>query len=225
MNLCYSSNEILINSLQTTQKAKQLMKKVDRGYFCIDDRSAYCDKPQRILMNQTISAPHMHAKALEYLSPNLKPGSTVLDVGSGSGYLTACFGEAVKVYHPNHTLRGKVIGLEYYQPLVTYSIKRTNTYLPHLFTYPSRYQIIHGSGWEGYPAYSEKEIYDAIHVGASCDSIPIYLVYQLKKNGRMVLPLKMNESESHIFCILRKTKKGNIVIRQMDYVRYVPLLK
>ena len=102
MNLCYSSNEELVNSLQTKETVKQLMKKVDRGYFCIDAMTAYCDKPQRILMNQTISAPHMHAKALEYLSPNLKYGSTVLDIGSGSGYLTACFGEAVKVYHSNH---------------------------------------------------------------------------------------------------------------------------
>ena len=225
MNLCYSSNEELVNSLQTKETVKQLMKKVDRSYFCIDARTAYCDKPQRILMNQTISAPHMHAKALEYLSHNLKSGSTVLDIGSGSGYLTACFGEAVKVYHTNHKLRGKVVGLEYYQPLVTYSIKRTNTYLPHLFTYSSRYKLIHGSGWDGYPKYSKKEIYDAIHIGASCDSIPVYLLYQLKKKGRMVLPLKMNDSESHIFCILRKDKKGNIFIRQMDQVRYVPLLK
>ena len=35
-------------------------------------------------MNQTISASHMHAKAIEYLQEKLTPGSKVLDVGSGS---------------------------------------------------------------------------------------------------------------------------------------------
>eukprot|EP01050_Picozoa_sp_SAG11_P034981 SAG11_NODE_12596_length_695_cov_1.080537_1_plen_107_part_10 len=47
---------------------------------------------QRIGFGATISAPHMHAYALEWLSDRLKPGSKVLDVGCGSGYLTACFG-------------------------------------------------------------------------------------------------------------------------------------
>ena len=34
---------------------------------------------------QTISAPHMHATALELLAENLQPGCSVLDVGSGAG--------------------------------------------------------------------------------------------------------------------------------------------
>ena len=33
----------------------------------------------------------MHAYALEVLKDKLKPGAKVLDVGSGTGYLTACF--------------------------------------------------------------------------------------------------------------------------------------
>jgi len=37
--------------------------------------------------NATISAPHMHAHALELLKDHLKPGNKVLDVGAGSGYL------------------------------------------------------------------------------------------------------------------------------------------
>ena len=33
----------------------------------------------------------MHAHALEILHDKLIPGARVLDVGSGTGYLTACF--------------------------------------------------------------------------------------------------------------------------------------
>ncbi len=43
------------------------MRKVDRGDFC-DPSSAYEDCPQRIGYNATISAPHMHALCLEWLS-------------------------------------------------------------------------------------------------------------------------------------------------------------
>ncbi len=32
----------------------------------------------------------MHASALELLRAHLYPGARVLDVGSGTGYLTAC---------------------------------------------------------------------------------------------------------------------------------------
>jgi hypothetical protein len=44
-------------------------------------------RAQDIKFGATISAPHMHAIALEYLKDYVKPGNKVLDVGSGSGYL------------------------------------------------------------------------------------------------------------------------------------------
>lgn len=43
-----------------------------------------------------MSAPHMHAHCLEVLEPMLRPGARVLDVGSGTGYLTACMGFMVR---------------------------------------------------------------------------------------------------------------------------------
>ena len=71
------------------------MIQVDRGDFT--DSFPYFDSPQRIGFNATISAPHMHAYALEYLYPalnnfkNFNPSNfRFLDIGSGSGYLTVC---------------------------------------------------------------------------------------------------------------------------------------
>jgi protein-L-isoaspartate(D-aspartate) O-methyltransferase len=60
---------------------------VDRKYFA--PHSPYIDSPQSIGFGATISAPHMHAYALEYLYPKLINSNYVLDVGSGTGYLTA----------------------------------------------------------------------------------------------------------------------------------------
>ena len=54
----------------------------------------------------TISAPHMHAKALEILSSHLQPGCCVLDVGSGSGYLSVAMAQLVG---PS----GKAVGIDH----------------------------------------------------------------------------------------------------------------
>lgn len=57
----------------------------------------------------------MHAYALEILKDKLKPGSSVLDIGSGSGYLCACFASMVGK-------TGKVIGVEHIEELAKMSI-------------------------------------------------------------------------------------------------------
>lgn len=51
----------------------------------------------------------MHAHCLELLEDHLKPGARALDVGSGTGYLTACMGLMVK------DEGGKVVGVEHIQ--------------------------------------------------------------------------------------------------------------
>ncbi|XP_071617980.1 LOW QUALITY PROTEIN: protein-L-isoaspartate(D-aspartate) O-methyltransferase-like [Heliangelus exortis] len=61
----------------------------DRGHYI--KYFPYMDSPQSIGYKATISAPHMHAHALELLKDQLVEGGKALDVGSGSGYLTACF--------------------------------------------------------------------------------------------------------------------------------------
>lgn len=51
-----------------------------------------------------------HALGLDILSGNLKPGAKVLDVGSGSGFMSACFafmvGPSGHVYGVEH-IKGK----------------------------------------------------------------------------------------------------------------------
>ena len=63
------------------------MEQVDRKFYC--PSSPYQDSPQGIGYGVTISAPHMHAWALELLIKKLKTAKNALDVGSGTGYLTA----------------------------------------------------------------------------------------------------------------------------------------
>lgn len=63
------------------------MESVDRKYYA--PNNPYHDSPQPLGYGATISAPHMHAYALEHLQKHLLNAKKALDVGSGTGYLTA----------------------------------------------------------------------------------------------------------------------------------------
>lgn len=82
-NYAFSGNGIIKSA-----RVEEAMSHVDRGNY--SPRNPYMDAPQGIGYGVTISAPHMHAHALELLKEQLVPGERALDVGSGSGYLTAC---------------------------------------------------------------------------------------------------------------------------------------
>jgi protein-L-isoaspartate(D-aspartate) O-methyltransferase len=57
-----------------------------------------------------------HAYASEHLLPYLHPGAKVLDVGSGSGYLSA-------VLHHLVGPTGKVVGIDHIPELVDWSVE------------------------------------------------------------------------------------------------------
>lgn len=89
------------------------MLQVDRAHYC-SARDPYLDSPHVIGYGATISAPHMHAYALEVLADKLVEGAKVLDVGSGSGYLTACMAHMTGP-------RGVVYGVDHIKELVKLS--------------------------------------------------------------------------------------------------------
>lgn len=85
----------------------------------------YTDAPQGIGYGVTISAPHMHAHALELLKNHMTNGSRALDVGCGSGYLTVCMslmcGEA-----------GKAVGIDHIPELVDFAKRNIMNDKPQL---------------------------------------------------------------------------------------------
>ena len=187
--------EQLTNSIPTTIFTKKLMNKIDRKDFLITNKNhAYIDRPLNLIDGQTISAPHMHARAIEYMEPVLKIGNSILDVGSGSGYLSACYAEAVKVYNKNSKKRGKVVGIEFHAKLVNHSKRCILERYNLLNTYTRNFILMHGDGKKGYPVSSLRETYNGIHIGAACDYIPRILLAQLKKKGIMLIPLKINNN-------------------------------
>jgi protein-L-isoaspartate(D-aspartate) O-methyltransferase len=152
----------------------------------------------------------MHAYALEMLQDKLVPGARILDVGSGSGYLTACIARLVQ---PG----GKVIGIEHIPELIDLSIKNIGKN-SRSFLDDGTLQIVLGDGRLGYPQGGP---YDAIHVGAAASERPKALIEQLKPGGRLVVPVGVG---SQTMMIYEKSLDGREVYEQGTLgVRYVPL--
>jgi len=194
-----------------SKEVENAMRQTDRGLYSKDKQEAYVDVPHSIGWNVTISAPHMHAQCLELLKNHLKPGMKALDVGSGSGYLSACMARMIGI-------DGKVIGIDVISPLVEWSIQNMNKDDSTLLS-SKRVTLKVGDGWKG---EIESAPFDCIHVGAAAESVPKALIEQLKKGGRMVIPV--GTVEQYLVQIDKKDD-GSIVQQSIMGVRYVPLVK
>ncbi|KAK6795056.1 hypothetical protein RDI58_008509 [Solanum bulbocastanum] len=193
-----------------SQKVTEIMETVDRGLFVPEGTPAYVDSPMSIGYNATISAPHMHAMCLELLKDRLQPGMHALDVGSGTGYLTACFALMVGP-------QGRVVGVEHIPELVAWSIKNVEKSAAAPLLKEGSLSLHVGDGRKGWPEHAP---YDAIHVGAAAADVPQDLIDQLKPGGRMVIPVGTFFQDLKV---IDKKLDGSISVRSETSVRYVPL--
>jgi protein-L-isoaspartate(D-aspartate) O-methyltransferase len=214
------SNDLMVAHLFKTKVISEhiadAMRDVDRANYMPSEfkGDAYASHPQLIGYNVTISAPYMHGHCLELLKENLKPGARVLDVGSGSGYLTAVMGKLVS---PN----GCAIGIEHISELVEISehnVKKGNADLLK----NGVVRFVQGDGREGFP---QSAPYDCIHVGAASAAVPAALVDQLKPGGRIAIPIGRQDSFSgQKLMVYEKDQDGKVSSRVAHSgVIYVPL--
>uniref|UniRef100_A0A8D9BF70 protein-L-isoaspartate(D-aspartate) O-methyltransferase n=2 Tax=Cacopsylla melanoneura TaxID=428564 RepID=A0A8D9BF70_9HEMI len=156
---------------------------VDRGHFCAhNDSRKYMLAARDIGYGSIIDNPVQHAEVLELLKDKLVPGAKVLDVGSGSGYLTTCFAHMVGK-------NGSVVGVEHIPEIVAHASNVTTLHYPKL---NKRIKFICGDGRLGYP---EGGPYDVIHVGASSEVVPKALHNQLKPFGLLYMTAIENQDD------------------------------
>lgn len=157
----------------------------------------------------------MHASACESLLQYLQPGATVLDVGSGSGYLTHVLAELVQ---PG----GTVVGLDHIQALC--DLGQTNTSKSpegRAFLSQGRIVYVKGDGRKGHTGPGSEGGFDAIHVGAAASGWPEPLIAQLKSPGRMFIPV--DEGGQQYIYVADKDAQGSVTKTRLMGVRYVPL--
>lgn len=206
---------LLANGVFRSNAVALAMQQVDRADYV--PNHPYEDAPQGIGHQQTISAPHMHAEALERLVDKATlPGAKVLDVGSGSGYMCACFA------HLNPS--AKVIGIDRIDSLVDLAISNVKKHDSELLE-SGRVEIHSGDGWAGWPAQAP---FNVIHVGAAAEDIPKALLSQLSIGGRMIIPVGPQSSHQTLLMIDRigeQNSEKDFQIQRIVDVRYVPLVR
>lgn len=153
------------------KRVVEAMRKVPRELFVPPAQRdfAYDDRPLSIGYGQTISQPYIVAMMIEAL--DLKETDTVLELGTGSGYVAAILGELAR----------KVVSVEIVPELAEYAAgvlsdlgyRNVDVHLVPKSTL----------GW------MQDAPYDAILVSAGAPSIPQMLLGQLRWHGRLVIPV------------------------------------
>ena len=186
----------------TDEKVLAAMARVPRHKFTPGAyrSQAYEDRPLPIGESQTISQPYMVALMLDALT--LAPTDKVLEIGTGSGYVTALLAELV----------GAVVSVERHAALAI----DARALLERLGY--SNIRVITGDGSRGFP---ECAPYDAIIVSAAASALPPALVAQLAEGGRMIIPVGPPDSQQ---LQLVRMRDGVAQITLRELCRFVPLV-
>src|SRR5262249_50897895 len=178
------------------------MARVPRHEFVAEKYrdQAYEDHPMPIGEGQTISQPYIDALMLEALE--LSPTDRVLEIGTGSGYVTALLAE----------LTGQVISIERHESLAEDARALLDT-----MSY-NNVRVITGDGSRG---FAESAPYNAIIVSAAASEVPQALISQLAEGGRMIVPV--GDAESQQLQFIRKIN-GEVVVQPRELCRFVPLV-
>lgn len=178
------------------------MRKVERHMFvpAALQKIAYADEPLPIGHGQTISQPYIVAYMTEALK--LTPDDRVLEIGAGSGYQAAILAEITK----------KVYTIEVVEPLAEMVRERLAS-----LGY-GNIEVMCGDGYKGWP---EKAPFDAIMVTAAPPEVPAELAAQLRKGGRMIVPVGSFFQELHL---ITRTASG-FETKPLLPVRFVPMIR
>lgn len=211
---------------------------VDRAHYA--PMSPYHDSPQPIGHAATISAPHMHASAVKHLLPLLlsgssaspsRPGLRVLDIGSGSGYLTHVLAELTGAGSAAPSAGGPlVVGVEHIPALRDLGESNMRKSVGgRAMLDGGAVRFVLGDGRVGWSeSGSGGDEWDVIHVGASAVRLHDELVRQLRAPGRMFIPVNDDEDDGdglggqHIWTV-DKDAEGRVTKKRLFGVRYVPL--
>ena len=162
---------------------------------------AYQDDALPIGHEQTISQPFVVARMIEAILPARGKLAKILEVGTGCGYQAAVLAQ----------LADEVYSIERIKPL--YDKARANLRplrIPNV-------RLAYGDGYAGLP---DAAPFDAIIVAAASPELPPALVQQLKRGGKMIIPVGTSTQRLKLI-----DKRGMTVIeKELDLVRFVPML-
>lgn len=166
-------------------------------------KRAYADTPLPIGHGQTISQPYMVAAMTELIQP--RSDMKVLEIGTGSGYQAAVLAHIVD----------QVFTIEIIEPLTRQAKQRLQQ---------QGYKNIAVKQGDGYFGWEEYAPFDAIIVTAAAEYIPPPLLKQLKKGGRMVIPVGSPYFVQRLMLVEKKLS-GEVSSRSVMVVSFVPFTR
>ncbi|VDM18260.1 unnamed protein product [Hydatigera taeniaeformis] len=120
----FSDNQALVDSLKESceipPEVERVFRLVDRGHYAIEPKEQiYSDSAWRV-DKLHLSAPGIYATVLREL--DIQPGQSVLNIGSGTGYLSTMFGLMLGSNSINH-------GIELHESNVAFAQERLTKFL------------------------------------------------------------------------------------------------
>ncbi|MBB3236236.1 protein-L-isoaspartate(D-aspartate) O-methyltransferase [Phyllobacterium endophyticum] len=189
-----------INDPHTLEAMRRVPREafVEAGF----EEFAYEDSPLPIGEGQTISQPYIVAHMIAAAA--IKPGETVLDVGTGSGYAAAVASQ----------IADRVYTIERHPPLAEAAGRRL-----HELGYDN-VEVRVGDGTKGWP---EAAPFDVILVAAGGPEVPRALKEQLVTGGRLVIPVGLDETSQRLLKLTR-TSQSDYETEDLGAVMFVPLI-
>ncbi len=190
------------------KRVREAIATLPRHFFLPEGAAAdaYRDAPIAIGAEQTISQPSLVAQMLAYLQ--IEEGQQVLDVGAGSGYVSALLAQLVGP-------TGQVRALERQGVLVA----RAQQVLAFLGL-DQQVQVEHADGTE-----THEQRYDVIHVGCALAGEPTMLLDALQPQGRLIIPLSESSTDTVAdLYLFEKQGDGTVTRSKIDDVCFVPML-
>lgn len=166
---------------------------------------AWQDDALPIGHGQTISQPFVVARMIEAVLPSSGRFAKVLEVGTGCGYQAAVLAQ----------LADEVYTIERIKPL--YDRAKANLR-------PLRIPNVRLAFGDGYLGLKDAAPFDAVVVAAAAPALPEALVQQLKRGGKMVIPVGSSEAGAAQQLKLIDKRGMTVIEKQLDLVRFVPML-
>lgn len=164
--------------------------------------SAYEDGPLPLLLGQTISQPYIVALMVDALA--VRPGQTVLEIGTGSGYAAAVLAQiAARVYTVERMAELAQTALA---TLAKLGIRNV--------------EVRQADGTLGWP---ERAPFDAIAVAAGGPQVPPALKQQLRVGGRLVMPVGQDRHYQELIRVTRQSD-NSFTTDHLTSVCFVPLI-
>jgi protein-L-isoaspartate(D-aspartate) O-methyltransferase len=164
---------------------------------------AYEDHAAPIGYGQTISQPYIVAFMTEML--DITKAHRVLEIGTGSGYQAAILSSLAK---------------EVYTIEIVGQLAESASTLLNRLGYRN-VLVRKGDGYKGWP---DRAPFDRIILTAAPPELPIDLIDQLKRGGKLLAPVG-DQSAAQELRLVEKAADGKITSRPVLPVRFVPMVK